>query len=1080
MRTMLRIDHSFLFSLILGLLVLSAFPDDKLDKLMQSKKYSDAIAYADTKFPSSSRAAEIWVKVGVANEELGFPEKALACYLVCAQSDAKNYDACLGIARIYNKMGSAQNALTFAKKAEELKSTPESSWELASACINLKKLPLAKEALENVVKFEPSNVPACNALSDIYWKELSYDKAVPLLKVAYAAEPGPEQAFRLGKALRETNKPDSALKFLKEAITKDPAMYPANLELARAYYDKSRYLAAANEYEKIALKIKLPAMDQYYRAVSNEKTNSPEAALKAYYAAASGFGHVASPEAIISHLKAGNAELERKNFKTALAHFRYIAIADPAGAKVPEINLLLAEAYGGVGDYQKGIAGLEKALSVDKNNVEANLVLADLYQKSGLPDKARIIFEKCMAISPNDARIFLALGDYNFGTKNYVDALAYYEKSYSLDKNALAATGLARAAFLQENCDKAVEAAHAALSLNVTVLELRTIIYKCSMKKKVFKEAREQLDSLVEKKPSELEYWKSLAECCVQLKDTVRCAYADKNILRLDKNNIESLQRLGDFQFSLKEGKKAYATYKKLEALSALNVDVLKNLSTLALANKDKTAALDYLKKYCILRPGDATGQKSLGDLYYALKNYDAALVPYHEAVKLDPTIKGVYKPYVRLLMAKVMKNELENVLASAIKNEEADAELCSQLGAFFEIQMQFAKAIEYYGKAQQLDPTNAKVAAKLARCQLKMGKVPEAIACYQQVIALNPGVKEEYKIIGDLYRKQNEPERAVEAYKKYLAKTGNDVDLAMFVGEFAFENKNFEEAVTYLKSIQKRKALDVSFLFLFGKAYYLTKNYAKTVEVFERLRGLAGKNQKSAGGAEMLRMLADSYDKLKNKPNAVAVYAAYCKLPEVKDPDAAFRMAKLEESITPILAAKMYEENSVKYPDEYRNYYEAARLYSKEREGHEKAAIMIKKCIAIKDTVPFLWLVLGRIYGKMNTTQLEIDAYQNYIQKGTPNINACEEIGVSLLDRSLANEAMVYLEMACTLRPDNPDYMFQLARGYEKTNRLADALPIAMKADQLKPGNAELQSLLGYIKMRMEKKQDTLSGGPQ
>jgi cytochrome c-type biogenesis protein CcmH/NrfG len=69
---------------------------------------------------------------------------------------------------------------------------------------------------------------------------------------------------------------------------------------------------------------------------------------------------------------------------------------------------------------------------------------------------------------------------------------------------------------------------------------------------------------------------------------------------------------------------------------------------------------------------------------------------------------------------------------------------------------------------------------------------------------------------------------------------------------------------------------------------------------------------------------------------------------------------------------------------------------------------------------------------------------------------------------------------MACTLRPDNPDYMFQLARGYEKTNRLADALPIAMKADQLKPGNAELQSLLGYIKMRMEKKQDTLSGGPQ
>jgi len=42
-----------------------------------------------------------------------------------------------------------------------------------------------------------------------------------------------------------------------------------------------------------------------------------------------------------------------------------------------------------------------------------------------------------MAISPNDARIFLALGDYNFGTKNYVDALANYEKVITWTKTPL-------------------------------------------------------------------------------------------------------------------------------------------------------------------------------------------------------------------------------------------------------------------------------------------------------------------------------------------------------------------------------------------------------------------------------------------------------------------------------------------------------------------------------------------------------------------------------------------------------------------------------------------------------------------
>ncbi|MGB7570018.1 MAG: tetratricopeptide repeat protein [Chitinivibrionales bacterium] len=1067
----------YLFFVALGMLVVSAFSDDNLDHLMQLKRYSEAISYADTKLPPVSRPADAWVKVGFANEELGFPEKALACYLVGSQSDAKNYDACVGVARIYNKMGNPQNAtaaMAFAKKASEIRSTSESNWEFAKACITLKKTSLAKEALEHVVKSGSSNPPAFRALSEIYWKEQSYDKAVPLLKAAYDADQSAENAFKIGKALRETNKPDSALKFLKESLVKNPTMYAANLELARAYYDKNKYLAAANEYEKIVPKTKLPAMDQYFCAVSNEKTGSPEAALKAYYAAAAGFGHSTSTEAILSHLKAGNSDLERKNFKTALAHFRFISIADSSGAKVPDIQILLAEAYSGCGDNQKAIAGLEKVLSVDKNNVEANLRLAELYQKTGLPDKARVIFEKCLNLSPSDPRIFLSLGDYNLKMNNYIDAQTNYEKSYLLNKSVRAAAGSAQAAFALSQCDKAAQAAQSALSLDASLIDLHVIIYKCSMKNKAFKEAREHLDTLVVKIPSDVGYWKSLAECCVQLKDTVQCAYADKNILRLDKNNIESLQRLADYQLSRKENKKAFGTYKKLIALSPQNAEALKNLSALTLEEKDKLTALAYLKKYCELRPGDVLAQKSLGDLYYGMKNYDAALIPYREAVKLDPTIKGVYKPYVRLLMAKVMKTELENVLASAIKTGEADAELCSQLGAFFEIQMQFAKAMEYYDKARQLDPGSSKVAARLARCQVKMGKVQDAIASYQQVIALDPGAKEEYKIIGDLYRNQNMPEQAVDAYKKYFGKNGNGVDLALFIGEFAFENKNYDEAVRYLKGIQKQKALDLSFLVLLGKAYYRTKNYAKAVEVFERLRGIRNKNQKNGFGAEMLHMLADSYDKLSNKPNAVAVYAAYAKLPEVKDPDAAFRMAQLEETIIPILAAKMYEENATKYPDEYRNYYEAARLYSKERTSHEKAAYMIRKCIAMKDTVPFLWLVLGRIYGTMNNTQQELEAYQNYIQKGQPKPEACEEIGVSLLDRAMINEAMVYLEMASTLKPDNPNFLYQLARGYEKTNRLSDALSIIQKAAHLKPENVEIQSLQSYITMRMEQRQGT------
>jgi tetratricopeptide (TPR) repeat protein len=78
-----------------------------------------------------------------------------------------------------------------------------------------------------------------------------------------------------------------------------------------------------------------------------------------------------------------------------------------------------------------------------------------------------------------------------------------------------------------------------------------------------------------------------------------------------------------------------------------------------------------------------------------------------------------------------------------------------------------------------------------------------------------------------------------------------------------------------------------------------------------------------------------------------------------------------------------------------------------------------------------------------------------------------CEEIGTSLLKRGMLNESTVYLELACALDPENAEYLYQLARGYEKTNRLSDAIPILKKADQLKPGTEKIQTFLNYCQLR-------------
>jgi tetratricopeptide (TPR) repeat protein len=109
-------------------------------------------------------------------------------------------------------------------------------------------------------------------------------------------------------------------------------------------------------------------------------------------------------------------------------------------------------------------------------------------------------------------------------------------------------------------------------------------------------------------------------------------------------------------------------------------------------------------------------------------------------------------------------------------------------------------------------------------------------------------------------------------------------------------------------------------------------------------------------------------------------------------------------------------------------------------------------------------------MYGKMEKQNKEIDAYHQYIQRDASNPDSCEKIGVILADKGLVNDAMVFLEMANALKPDQPDFIFRLGAEYAGTDRLTDALPLLEKAKNLKPNDEKVHSLYNDVRQRMEK----------
>ena len=287
-----------------------------------------------------------------ANEGLGVSEKALACYLVASRLGPDNYEALLGAASIYNNLGQPDEALMLAKKALDKNFTAEASWEYAKACIALNRSVEAKAALEKVIQGDSANSIANKELGNIYFKEETWGKALPLLKKSYLKNPDAVLAYKIGKSFAGTSMPDSSVFYLKEAVSKGGVPEDAGLGLARGYYGEGDFSNAAAQYNKLDGK-GMTALDFYQTAVACEKSNNAAGALQAYEKSVTLYGADKSKEALLAHEKVARAQMEKKAWGQALPHLEFIAAADPKAAVVPDIYFLLADAFQALGTSAK-------------------------------------------------------------------------------------------------------------------------------------------------------------------------------------------------------------------------------------------------------------------------------------------------------------------------------------------------------------------------------------------------------------------------------------------------------------------------------------------------------------------------------------------------------------------------------------------------------------------------------------------------------------------------------------------------------------------------------------------------------
>ncbi len=463
-------------------------------------------------------------------------------------------------------------------------------------------------------------------------------------------------------------------------------------------------------------------------------------------------------------------------------------------------------------------------------------------------------------------------------------------------------------------------------------------------------------------------------------------------------------------------------------------------------------------KAYYFYNPDDARSQVMLGDLLYDKENFAGALGAYRKGTKLDSTLTDHYERYAKVVISHGKSTEIERVMKKVISLGRADATTFLGLGKVYQAKKLYPQAIAEYQKCLDREPENVDAMMAIADCKAKQGKISEAIHLFEQAIPLNPSSPNEYRTLGDLYKKQGQPDKAMQAYKSFLQKGGKSSALAFEVGSFEFKRRNYVEAVTYLAMVKGKKAKTSDYLLQYSESLYHAGEFNKAVPLFKKVIGYKINLQKKQLA---MYLLAKTYEQIDAQSKALYWYNRIAKTQKAPSAEVSYKRAFLNEKTKKSESIRLYQQNVKRFPRDYRNFLRLGILYAQKKATLSKSAVMLNKAVQLADTVAEAWIEISRVYNKMGRSSDAIKASKKYLSFNPDSPEANARLGVALISKGRISEGIPILEKAYAAKPNDPKVVMAMAKGYKKSGKTAQALEYLLKAEQMQPRDVTVKKQL-------------------
>jgi len=474
------------------------------------------------------------------------------------------------------------------------------------------------------------------------------------------------------------------------------------------------------------------------------------------------------------------------------------------------------------------------------------------------------------------------------------------------------------------------------------------------------------------------------------------------------------------------------------------------------------------------IEPKNPDNHLLLGRLYIVNKDLIKAERELKTAVSLDPGSEEAVTNLAFLYNEEGDNKKAADVL-SQVPEGKRSSKIYAALGATYEQQKEYKKAIEAFRKAVSMDKENLDAMRGLAQNLSNDNQIDAALEEYKRVQDADPQDPTAAIRLAEIYRRMGKFDLAMENLKKASPLVQDSLEIPYNQALILEAQGKYDEAATILQKLVARplaadahpgeKSNRAIFLERLGNIYREEGRPMLALETFRKIVDLGG-DEAARGYQDVI----DAYreQKLWNEATRTAQEAVK-KIPE----DKGLKLALAQQ-----LADSGKENESIQLaksvlkggPDDRDSYLMLSQIYMrlKKWKESEEALAQAEKLAARPEEKQYVKFLQGSIYERQKKYDQAEQAFRQVLQQDPNNSMTLNYLGYMLADRNThLEEALTLVKKALDSDPQNYNYIDSLGWVYFKLGNYDQAEENLRRAADKAPNDATIQDHLGELYAR-------------